>query len=131
MTVVVKGTTQGIITDVDGNYKLANIQDDATLVFSFVGMRTQEIPIAGKSSINITMEEDAIGIEEVVAVGYGSMKKANLTGAVGVANSERLENRTITSVGQGLQGVIPGLNITTNRETQTNLPILIFAGTNR
>ncbi|MGV8135656.1 MAG: TonB-dependent receptor [Mangrovibacterium sp.] len=114
VTVLIKGTTQGIITDTNGKYSFANVLPDATLVFSFVGMKTQEISVKGKTGINIVMEEDAIGIEEVVAVGYGTQKKVNLTGAVGVASSERLENRTITSVGQGLQGVIPGLNITYN-----------------
>jgi TonB-linked SusC/RagA family outer membrane protein len=111
-TVIIKGTTKGTITNTDGNYSLSNIPEDAVLVFSFVGMRTQEIAIKNQTIINITMEEEAIGIEEVVAIGYGTQKKVNLTGAVGVAGSERLENRTITSVGQGLQGVIPGLNIT-------------------
>jgi TonB-linked SusC/RagA family outer membrane protein len=112
VTVVVKGTTQGTVTNADGEYFLTNVPAEATLVFSFVGMRTQEISVGAQTNINVAMEVDAIGIEEVVAVGYGTQKKANLTGAVGVANSERLENRTITSLGQGLQGVIPGLNIT-------------------
>ena len=112
VTVVVKGTTQGTVTNSDGEYSLANTPEDATLVFSFVGMRTQEIETQNQTTIDVTMVVDAIGIEEVVAVGYGTQKKVNLTGAVGVANSERLENRTITSLGQGLQGVIPGLNIT-------------------
>jgi TonB-linked SusC/RagA family outer membrane protein len=112
VTVVVKGTTRGTVTNADGVYSLTNIPEDATLVFSFVGMRTHEVIVGSQTRIDITMEVDAIGIEEVVAVGYGTQKKANLTGAVGIAGSERLENRTITSLGQGLQGVIPGLNIT-------------------
>ncbi len=112
VTILIKGTSYGTITDANGNYSFLNIPSDAKLVFSFVGMKTQEIAVAGKSVVNFEMEEDAIGIEEVVAIGYGTQKKINLTGAIGVANSERLENRTITSLGQGLQGVIPGLNIT-------------------
>lgn len=111
VTVVVKGTTQGTITDVDGSYSLSNVPNRATLLFSFVGMKPQEIPVSGRTSINVSMEEDAIGIEEIVAIGYGTQKRVNLTGSVGMANSERLENRPIVSTGQGLQGVIPNLNI--------------------
>ena len=112
VTVVVEGTTQGTITDNDGYYSLDDVPSGGVLVFSFVGMRTQKIPVSGKTSINITLVEEAIGIEEVVAIGYGSQKKVNLTGAISMAGSERLENRPITSAGQGLQGVIPNLNIT-------------------
>jgi len=81
-SVIVKGTTIGITTSVDGLFTLA-IPDNATvLVFSFVGMRTQEVTIGGKSTINVSLTEDAIGIEEVVAIGYGTVKKRDLTGAV-------------------------------------------------
>ncbi|OFX99770.1 MAG: SusC/RagA family TonB-linked outer membrane protein [Bacteroidetes bacterium GWF2_42_66] len=111
VTVVVKGTTNGTITDTDGKYSLPNVASDAVLVFSFVGMRSQEISVAGKTSVYVRMDEESIGIEEVVAVGYGTQKKANLTGAVSMATSERLENRPIVAAGQGLQGVIPNLNI--------------------
>lgn len=111
VTVVVKGTTQGTITDTDGNYSFSNVSADAVLLFSFVGMRTQEIAIAGKTVVNVTMIEETVGIDEVVAVGYGTQKKVNLTGAVSVMDSESLENRPIATTGQGLQGVIPNLNI--------------------
>lgn len=112
VTVIIKGTSMGTITDPEGNYSLADISGDMTLVYSFVGMGTQEIVVGSQTRINVAMREDVIGLDEVVAIGYGTQKKANLTGAVGVASSERLENRTITAIGQGLQGVIPGLNIT-------------------
>ncbi|SHF20754.1 TonB-linked outer membrane protein, SusC/RagA family [Mariniphaga anaerophila] len=111
VTVVIKGTTQGTITDADGEYTLANVPDGATLVFSFVGMKAQEVVVGNKTSINISMEEETIGLDEVVAIGYGTQKKANLTGAVGIANAERLENRPIASTGHGLVGVIPNLNV--------------------
>ncbi len=112
VTVMLKGTNKGTVSDTDGNYSIKNIPYKGVLVFSFMGMKTMEIPVKDKTTINVTMVEDAIGIEEVVAVGYGTQRKVNLTGAVGIASSERLENRTITAIGQGLQGVIPGLNIT-------------------
>jgi len=74
VSVVVKGTTNGMITDADGNYSLINVPENATLQFSFVGMKGQEILVTGKDNINVVLEEDAIGIEEVVAIGYGDKK---------------------------------------------------------
>ena len=111
VTVIVKGTTQGTITDTDGNYSLANVSSDGTLVFSFVGMKTQEIPVAGKSVVNVTLAEDAVGIEEVVAVGYGTMKRSDLTGSIGSIGSEIISNKPVMSVDQSLQGKIAGVNV--------------------
>lgn len=111
VTIVIKGTTQGTVTNSDGNYSLTNIPEDATLVFSFVGMRTQEVVVENKTTINITMEFDAIGIEEVVAVGYGTMKKSDLTGSVSSARIADLQQVANVSIGQSLQGLVPGLNV--------------------
>ncbi len=111
VTVLVKGTTQGTVTNADGNFSITNIPENATLVFSFVGMRTQEMPVAGKSTINIMMEEDFIGIEEVVAVGYGTMKKGDITGSVVRADLNKLKESPNISLGQSLQGTVPGLNV--------------------
>ncbi len=111
VTVVVNGTTIGTVTNVDGNYSLGNVPSDATLVFSFVGMKTQEILISGKTNINVIMVEEAIGIEEVVAIGYGSIKKADLTGAVSVIKADDFKNITALSVGNAMQGLVPGVNI--------------------
>ncbi|MDD4192935.1 MAG: carboxypeptidase-like regulatory domain-containing protein [Mangrovibacterium sp.] len=83
VTVIVKGTIQGTITDADGNYSLVDIPGNSTLVFSFVGMKTQELPVAGKTNMNVTMAEETIGIEEVVAIGYGTSRKKDLTGSIG------------------------------------------------
>lgn len=112
VSVVIKGTTSGTITGIDGGYTLANISASATLVFSFVGMRTQEIAVAGKSSIRIAMEEDAIGIEEVVAVGYGTQKKVNLTGSIASINGEDLIRRKVAQTSLVLQGIAPGVVVT-------------------
>jgi TonB-dependent SusC/RagA subfamily outer membrane receptor len=110
VTVLVKGTTQGTVTNSEGNYSLPNIPDEATLVFSFVGMLTQEIVVGNQSTINVTMEADAIGIEEVVAVGYGTMKKASVTGSVATIDSKELETvAPISSVSNALAGRLPGL----------------------
>uniref|UniRef100_UPI003217677B TonB-dependent receptor n=1 Tax=uncultured Draconibacterium sp. TaxID=1573823 RepID=UPI003217677B len=115
VTVIVKGTTQGTITDVDGNYSLANVAENAVLVFSFVGMKSQEVPVAHKSSINVVMEDETIGMEEVVVVGYGTQKKVNLTGSVDVVTGEKLANRPASNVSLLLQGASPNLNISLSK----------------
>ncbi len=112
VTVLIKGTTQGTVTIADGNYNLANVPDDAILVFSFVGMLTQEIPVGNQAELKVTMKIDAIGIEEVVAIGYGVQKKINMTGAVGVVDASVIEAKPVTNVQELLQGKTPGLNIT-------------------
>ena len=112
VTVMVKGTTNGTITDSNGNYSISNIPANATLQFSFVGMKAQEVSVGTQSTITVVLAEETVGIEEVVAVGYGTQKKINLTGAVSNVTSQVLESRPITNLGQGLQGAISNLNIT-------------------
>ncbi|MBN1925270.1 MAG: TonB-dependent receptor, partial [Prolixibacteraceae bacterium] len=112
VTVLIKGTTQGTISNFDGNYTLSGVSGDATLVFSFVGMRTQEIPVAKQTNINITMEEDAIGIEEVVAVGYGYQKKATLTGAVSAVKGDDIVTTKNENAQNMLAGKISGVRVT-------------------
>jgi TonB-linked SusC/RagA family outer membrane protein len=114
VTVVVKGTTQGTVTNADGNYSLSSIPEDATLVFSFVGMRTQEIVVGNQTSINVTMEIDAIGIEEVVAVGYGTMKKSDITGAISSVSGEELAETISPSFLEQAQGKLAGVDIVKN-----------------
>jgi len=109
VSIVIKGTTQGTVTNADGEYILTNVPPDATLVFSFVGMRTQEIVVESQTTINILMEEDVIGIEEVVAIGYGSQRKADLTGAVSTVKTEKLTISPVASTQNTLAGQIPGL----------------------
>lgn len=112
VSVIVEGTTIGTITNNDGYFTLSVPADAETLLFSFVGMRTQPASLDGRTTFTIVMEEEAIGMEEVVVVGYGTQKKANLTGAVDQVTGEVFENRNVTNVTQGLKGVIPNLNIT-------------------
>lgn len=114
VTVVIKGTTIGTITDFDGNYNLSNVTADATIVFSFVGMRTVEEEVDGQTVINISLEEESIGIEEVVAIGYGSVKKSDLTGAVGSVQGEAIASRQSTQISQALQGAMSGVMVTRN-----------------
>lgn len=129
VTVVLMGTTQGTITDPDGHYSLSDVASDATLVFSFVGMKTQEISVASKSTIDVTMEEDAIVIEEVVAIGYGTMKKSDLTGSVVRANIKTFSEAPNTSIMQSLQGTVPGLNVGPT-SSQGQDPSLSIRGSN-
>tara|TARA_R110002050_G_scaffold63313_3_gene138436 strand:- start:510 stop:3779 length:3270 start_codon:yes stop_codon:yes gene_type:complete len=110
VTVSVPGTSIGTATDLDGKYTLT-VAENASVIFSFIGFESQTVNVANRSTINITLKEDTQSLDEVVVVGYGTQEKVNLTGAVGVATSERLQNRPIANVGEGLQGVIPNLNI--------------------
>ncbi|MEO0333406.1 MAG: carboxypeptidase-like regulatory domain-containing protein, partial [Bacteroidota bacterium] len=111
-TVLVKGTTVGTITDMNGTYNISAPDDATTLIFSFVGYLQEEVPINNQSRINVTLLPDVQSLSEVVVVGFGTQKKVNLTGAVDVVDSERLTNRPIVSTGEGLQGLVPNLNVT-------------------
>jgi TonB-linked SusC/RagA family outer membrane protein len=112
VTVVIKGTSNGTVTNPDGVYTLSNIPENTTLVFSFVGMKTQEVSIGTQTSVNIKMEIDAIGIEEVVTVGYGTQKKVNLTGAISTADGEELARKQYAQSSMVLQGIAPGVTVT-------------------
>ncbi|MCF6333603.1 MAG: TonB-dependent receptor [Draconibacterium sp.] len=111
VTVVVKGSTQGTVTNADGNYSIGNLPSDAMLVFSFVGMRTQEIKVGDQTSINIALQIDAFGIEEVVAIGYGSIRKSDLTGSVASVDVEQMATKNITNLNEGLQGLAAGVQV--------------------
>lgn len=111
VSIVVKGTSQGTITNADGIYRIEVDESANVLVFSFIGMKSQEKVIGDSSSIDVVMSPEVTGLEEVIVIGYGTQKKRNLTGAVSAIDNEKLEDRPIVNVGQGLQGVIPNLNI--------------------
>lgn len=111
VSVVVKDTTNGTITDSNGNYSISGIPENAVLQFSFVGMKTQEVAIGSKTTINITLAEDAIGIEEVVAVGYGTQKKVNLTGSISSIRSEKLNSIPTQTISQAVMGKASGVFI--------------------
>lgn len=117
VNVVVKGTTAGTSTNGEGQFELnvSSLQD--TLVFSFIGYQTREVPINGRANIDVALQSQAISGEEVVVVGYGSQRKVNLTGSVSSVNVEDLENRPVANVQQALQGVVPSLQISTSAAT--------------
>ncbi len=110
VSIVVKGTSSGTVTNVDGAYEI-EAPSDGVLVFSFIGMQTQEVPVNGRTEINVALEQELTDIGEVVVVGYGTQKKVNLSGAVDAIDSKELESRPIVNLSQGLQGVAPNLNI--------------------
>jgi len=111
-TVVIKGTSTGTISDADGNYSLPKVENGSILVFSFVGMKSREIKFEGQTQVNITLEEETIGLEEVVAIGYGNVKKSDLTGSVSTVKSSELQETPITSIDQGLVGRASGVMVT-------------------
>jgi TonB-linked SusC/RagA family outer membrane protein len=111
VSVVLKRTTTETVTDVDGRFSLANLPDNAILVFSFVGMKSQEIAVEGKTSINVTMAEETIGIEEVVAIGYGFMPKKDLTGSVASVSGSTLKDIPVTSADQAIAGRLAGVQV--------------------
>lgn len=113
-TVVVKGTTIGIITDLNGNFSISNLSSESVLVFSYVGMTTQEITVGNQSTISVTMVADAVGLDEIVVIGYGTVKKSDLTGAVGSVSGETLQERPTSSLPQALSGKIAGASVAQN-----------------
>ncbi|MDD2299305.1 MAG: TonB-dependent receptor [Fermentimonas sp.] len=126
VTVTIKGTTSGTVTDIDGNYMLSGIPVGATLVYSFVGMTTQEIPVNNRERIDVLLDEGSIGLEEVVAIGYGTMKKSDLTGAVSSVRTEDLTITSDASIGQLLKGKAAGVTaISTSAQPGGGVSILI------
>jgi TonB-linked SusC/RagA family outer membrane protein len=111
VSVSVKGTTTGTVTDGNGTYRL-NVEENATIMFSYIGYITQEIKVTSQTEISVKLLEDPLSLEEVVVVGYGTQKKVNLTGAVAQIKGEALENRAVTNISQALQGQVGNLNIT-------------------
>lgn len=111
--VMIKGTTQGTITDLDGQFTLS-VPKNATLVITSVGYKTQEVPIAGKTSLQVVLTEDTEVLDEVVVVGYGTMRKVDLTGAVGSVTGDKLKESIIVNADQMLQGRVAGVQVSAN-----------------
>ncbi|MDR2232552.1 MAG: TonB-dependent receptor [Tannerella sp.] len=129
VNVLVKGTSNGAITDVDGMYTIRQVSPQSVLVFSYVGFIAQEITVGNQSEINVLLREDMQRLDEVVVVGYGVQRKVNLTGSVDQVTSEVFENRPITNVSQGLVGAVPNLNIQLTDGKPTNSPTYNIRGT--
>ena len=110
-SVIVKGTTNGTQTDFDGNYTLSGVGSDAVLVVSYIGYATKEVAVNGQSAVNVTLEEDAQALEEVVIIGYGSTTVKDATGSVAAVTSEDFNGGVIASPEQLIQGKTAGVNI--------------------
>lgn len=130
VTVVIKGTTGGTITDGNGNYVLGNVAPNTILVFSFVGMRTQEVFAGNQTVINVSMQDETIGIEEIVAIGYGTMKKSDLTGSVVSVSSDALQKSVNNTFDQALQGRAAGVQVTLNSGAPGAATAVRIRGTN-
>jgi len=111
VTIVIKGTTNGTITDANGNYTLADVPAGSRLVFSFVGMKPREIVPTGEPTLNVVMQEQTIGLDEVVAVGYGYQKKKDLTGSIVTVKTQDMESLPVPSVSDALQGRAAGVQV--------------------
>lgn len=111
-SVVVQGTTTGTQTDFDGNYTLNNVDANAILVISYIGYKTQEVPVNGRSTIDVTLEEDAEALDEVVIIGYGTTTVKDATGAVAAVTSEDFNKGVIASPEELIQGKTAGVQIT-------------------
>ena len=111
VNILIKDTGIGAVTDADGNYAINTPNTDNILVFSSIGYASQEIALNGRTVIDVILEEDMEGLDEVVVIGYGTKKKINLTGAVASVTSEELERRTVTKASLALQGQMSGISV--------------------
>lgn len=117
VSVTIQGQPGASITKSDGTYQITVNRNDAVLIFKHISYVEQQIPLQGRTEINVTLRAGADDIDEVVVVGYGTQRKANLTGAVSAVSGEALENRPLANVGQGLQGQLPGLTVRSTGNT--------------
>lgn len=130
VNILLKGTTTGTITDIDGNYKLEVPGSDAVLVFSFIGYEGEEITVGSQRTIDVQLMPDLTTLDEVVVTGYGTMKKSDLTGAVASVSGEKLRNTVATNVDQALQGRVAGVQVTQNSGQPGGAVSIRIRGTN-
>lgn len=128
VTVLVKGTTIGTVTDFDGKYTIKSSSVVGTLVFSYIGMRTQEIEPGTIKTIDVVMEDDMVGVDEIVVVGYGIQKKSDLTGSIVSIKSDELLKLPVSRVDQAIQGKISGVSISNDKATPGAGPVIRIRG---
>ncbi len=112
--VIIRGTTQGSITDIDGKYTIEDVPNNAVLQFSYIGYITKDVPVGNLSNIDVVLQEDSQALEEVVVVGYGTMRKSDVTGSIGIAKGDDLMKTQTFSALEGLRGKVSGVNIFSN-----------------
>ena len=129
VNVMVKGTTVGSVTDANGNFSLSDVSPNAVVSISYIGYKTREVALNGKNSVNVTLSEDSEALDEVVVIGYGTLKKADLSGAVSTVPTKVLENRPVLTVGQALQGSVANLTVSIGSGQATDSPSFNIRGT--
>src|SRR5690606_26799472 len=112
VNILEKGTSNGAVTDLDGAFTLTASSPDAVLVFSFVGFATQEVALNGRATIEVVMSEDALGLDEIVVVGYGIQRKSDVTGSIAAIKSDEISRLPTPNVTQSLQGRVSGVQVT-------------------
>lgn len=127
VNVVVRGTMIGCVTDIDGNFSLADVSENAVISISYIGYQTQDIPV--KATINVVLKEDSEALNEVVVIGYGTQKKVDLSGAVATVSTKVLENRPVLTVGQALQGSVANMTVSIGSGQATDSPSFNIRGT--
>ena len=127
VSIVVKGTTLGTITNIDGEYQLDVPEDAKTLMFSFVGMKAMELSVSG-SVVNAVMEPDVLGLDEVMVVAYGTAKRESLTGSAAVIGEKEIESRSVSSVAQILTGSTTGIQTTAGSGQPGSSPSIRIRG---
>ena len=142
--VVIEGTTTGVTTDMDGNFSLKGVPENAKLKITFIGYEEQIVPVSGQTQFSITLKEDVAQLEDVVVIGYGTVKRRDLTGSVASIGGDKLKMNPVSNVAQALQGMLPGVSVTSqdgrpgasmnirvrggNSITQSNEPLYIVDG---
>lgn len=127
VNVVVRGTMIGCVTDIDGNFSLADVSENAVISISYIGYQTQDILV--KATINVVLKEDSEALNEVVVIGYGTQKKVDLSGAVATVSTKVLENRPVLTVGQALQGSVANMTVSIGSGQATDSPSFNIRGT--
>ena len=130
VSVKIKGTAVGTITDVNGAFSLTNVSPSTTLVFSYVGMNNQEVQIGNRATITITMEENSVGMSEVVVVGYGTQKKSDITGSVTSVSKDRFTQIPVTNVMNALEGAVAGVSVSNTSSVPGSTPTVQVRGIN-
>ncbi|MCK9206963.1 MAG: TonB-dependent receptor plug domain-containing protein, partial [Salinivirgaceae bacterium] len=125
VSIMVKGTSKGTITDLDGNYSLTGVSTTDVLIYSYIGMVSKEIQVGDQETINLVMEDDLVGLEEVVVIGYGSIQKKDLTGSIVSIKTDDLGSQPVTSVGEAIQGRAAGVHVISSGEPGSNITFRI------
>lgn len=125
VTILIKGTGNGTVTDFDGNYLITNVSEKSTLVFSMIGFETQEIPVNGQSSIDVVLEEANEFLDEVVVIGYGAVKKSDLTSSISTVKGDQISQVTVGNAMDALQGKINGVQVTSGGAPGSTPKVLI------